>query len=164
MHVVHGREHRECMQTVEQYIVSPSNCGTVSCCDCASPTLPDLQPAPVFLSSSSGSPAARRAFPSSQAIGLETSCDAYSITQTFAMIGGQRGQSDELSWNVGGATLQASQEPGSGDLRLQVASALREAQTVHAVLQRRVFHDEDSTATGVPNISRTAYFRCGSSL
>lgn len=108
------------MQTVEQYLVDPANCGAVSCCDCASPTLPDLQPTPVFLSSSGSTGASRGAFPASAATGQETSCDVYTMTQTFAMIGGQRGKSDELSWSVGGTTLRGSQEPGSGELRLEV--------------------------------------------
>ena len=153
------RAVRACMQIVERYIVNPANCGAVSCCDCASPTLPDLQPTPVFQSSSSGSPDGRSAFPASQATGLETSCDVYTTTQTFAIIGGHRGESDMLSWTVGGATLRASQEPGSGELQLQVVAALRAPETVEAVLQRRSFHHEDDTATGASEIARTAHFR-----
>lgn len=108
------------VQTVERYLVDPANCGAVSCCDCASPTLPDLQPSPVFLSSSTSSSDGRTAFPSSTATGQETSCDVYTMTQTFALISGERGQNDELSWSVGGSMLRSSQEAGSGELRLQV--------------------------------------------
>lgn len=107
------------LQTVEPYIVDPANCGAVSCCYCASPTLPGLEPTPTFLSSSS-SGGLRGAFAASPATGQETSCDVYTLTQTFALIGRERGQSDELSWSVGGSTLRSSQDTGSGELRLQV--------------------------------------------
>jgi hypothetical protein len=148
--------HADALQAVRKFVVDPARCGSVSCCSCASPTLQDVAVA-VTAGSAGG------AFPASPPLGMETSCDQFTVTQTFALLGA-RDAAAELAWAVGGAPLRTAPTPGSPELRLQVAPAPRPPVALRAVLQRSEYYDEDPTAVAAADAGRSMHFRCGGML